>query len=592
MPKKSARGTPVQQAVPEPAPVETPSTPPDLAPIDVSGLDTFVAPTDLSRDLHVFVNYVSGRQVKRSYRNNALPKADALRLARSMSDPGAVAEVEQEGGSAWVDFVDSMALRLGFVGYDVKGTYAGESSVEPSYQDNYIGFNEQAYRRFLALSPGAQERKLLDSLVQVYSYSDNEFYRQSVWGRLSGFSTFGSAVGVMPSLDFARVRRFLLSVLQFCTPGAWYSTASLVRYLKTEYPFFLIPREPKIKTYYGVKDLRYGNFHESKSAWGDEIHIHDGDPDGFERVEGRYVERFLEYIPLVLRYVEVAYTPGERQGLYPDRNRLQAFRTSDRLQRVLSGAVAMPRVTVQPDFEVYVDSEFYPAGILARLAPFTDVVSSDVVTILKLQKNKIAAELAGDDSLDVAALLRDLTDGELPQNVMRELAEWRAHATKFTLYQGFALLEGDGALPEAEPYTVERVAPGLRIVRAPAEVRAGLELAGKAPLWVEHSATKLAPLPPAVKSVFPRQVAAPAVEETQAQTRPPLALLRQTMVTLRFPDDAALEACAKTLLDARCPVEMNRATSSLTYAGRYQPQVDKALQALGDSYTITVTDEA
>ena len=36
-------------------------------------------------------------------------------------------------------------------------------------------------------------------------------------------------------------------------------------------------------------------------------HIHESDPDGFERVEGRYVERFLESIPLVLRYVDVAY---------------------------------------------------------------------------------------------------------------------------------------------------------------------------------------------------------------------------------------------------------------------------------------------
>jgi hypothetical protein len=59
---------------------------------------------------------------------------------------------------------------------------------------------------------------------------------------------------------------------------------------------------------------RYGNFHESKEAWGHEIDIRERDPDSFERVEGRYVERFLEGIPLVLRYVDVAYArkpPGQ-----------------------------------------------------------------------------------------------------------------------------------------------------------------------------------------------------------------------------------------------------------------------------------------
>ena len=61
--------------------------------IDVAPLNVATELPDLRRDLHVFVDYVRAREVKRSHRENALSKADAKRLARLMSDPDAVREV-------------------------------------------------------------------------------------------------------------------------------------------------------------------------------------------------------------------------------------------------------------------------------------------------------------------------------------------------------------------------------------------------------------------------------------------------------------------------------------------------------------------
>ena len=87
---------------------------------------------DLRRDLHVFVDYVRARAVKRSHRGNMLGKADAKRLARVMSDPDAVGEVDAEGSSRWIDFIDDIALELGFVHYDTEGQYAGDTSQERS----------------------------------------------------------------------------------------------------------------------------------------------------------------------------------------------------------------------------------------------------------------------------------------------------------------------------------------------------------------------------------------------------------------------------------------------------------------------------
>ena len=69
---------------------------------------------DLRRDLHVFVAYVREREIKRGHRDNAIPKADARRLAKLMSDPAADNEIVEMGCSTWLDFVDACALSLEF----------------------------------------------------------------------------------------------------------------------------------------------------------------------------------------------------------------------------------------------------------------------------------------------------------------------------------------------------------------------------------------------------------------------------------------------------------------------------------------------
>src|SRR4051795_8416329 len=117
----------------------------NLEPADVAPLDVVTALPDLRRDLHVFVDFVRARKVKRSHRGNALSKADAKRLAKLLSDPDAVREVDEEGSSAWIDFVDDLALRLGFVRYDTEGQYAGYTSQEASFPDNYIELRAEPY---------------------------------------------------------------------------------------------------------------------------------------------------------------------------------------------------------------------------------------------------------------------------------------------------------------------------------------------------------------------------------------------------------------------------------------------------------------
>lgn len=557
--------------------------------IDVDRLEVATAVPDLRRDVHVFVDYVRGREVKRSHRENALSKGDAKRLARLLSDPKAVREVDEEGSSPWIDFVDDIALQLGFVHYDTEGQYAGYTSHEPSFPDNYIKYRAKAYEQFLAAKAAAQESTLLKMLLHGGQGSASEFYRRSVLGRLEGFSSWGSAIGVMPTLDFPAIRRFLLGLLAECPSGQWLSVSSLVEYLKNHHRYAIIPAKPRFKHEHEARFGRYGNFHESKDEWGHEIDIHESDPDGFERVEGRYVERFLEGIPLLLRYVDVAYAPKRPKAIYPSLGCLRAFRVSDRLRRALEGRIAEPRVTVTPNFDVHVIAEAYPAGVLAQLAPLCEMVSEGTSIVLKLTKQKVAAARADSPDLDAAGLLQGLCGGELPANVAHELSAWSEHGEKFVLYAHCSVLEAEQDVPAADPFTIERVAEGIRLVRSPDKLFNELERRELMPMRIKHGDQAFAPLPKSARSRFPKGSAG---REKPREPKPRVTLTRITRVQLVCPDRDLLDKLHSLLLERQCPVEMDRPNLTLTYSKHYESAVANAIRQLKSEYRLEIEDIA
>ncbi len=591
------------------------TTPLSLPPVRPDDLILYANPNDIRRDLHTFVGYVSGRDIKRSNRGNELPQADYKRLARLIVDVWP--ESGEEGGYddalyghraesySWIYYVDRLALKMGFVSYDTKGAYRGYSSAEPSFPDNVIRFNADAYRDFLALPLAAQERRLLDTLVEDYGAGYNEFYTVGIRGRLDRFPNWGSGIGVMPGLDMAAIRRFLLDLLQGCEPGAWYSTADLVAYLKEQRPFFLIPeqRAPhkqqtgkrpanrwQTNTQPKAVEKRYGNFYEYKDEYlYNRDAIPDDAPDGFERVEGRYVERFLEGLPLTLGYVDVAYAERPDSSARPSRSLLKAFRVNERLRQAARGDIPQPKVTVQPNFEIYIESAFYPASLVNRLAPLADIVREDTTTILKLQKQKVAARLAENVGLDVSALLQRLTGQDLPRNVSIELQEWAGLADVFTLYDGFGLVESTARYAGVDLSTVETIGDSLRLVRDPGALFGRLMESGAVPLRIRHSDTALRAAPAKARTVFPKQTAA---QTPQQGAKRAVTLQRETLIALRFPDDAVFEAFRKALLDARCVLDIDREKRALTLTGKDEAQLKEVIKRLSGEYTIRVEDLA
>ena len=190
--------------------------------------------------------------------------------------------------------------------------------------------------------------------------------------------------------------------------------------------------------------------------------ISEKDPEGFAKVEGRFIERFLEGIPLVLGYTEVAYTRRKTEtSIEPSRGLLPAFRITERLRRAVRREIAEPKVTVLPNFEVHVESLFFPARTEAQLRPLGELVQRGIVTVFKLTKPKVAAALAAQADQNAIETLKALSGRELPPNVEHELRDWAGHSEKFILYEGFGVFEGRREATGVGRFVVETISPSL-----------------------------------------------------------------------------------------------------------------------------------
>lgn len=553
-------------------------------------LSTYSNQFDLRHDLHAYVEYVQNRDVKRLHRSNELNKSDLKRLAKLMNNSSLVESVKEDGFSNWINYIDGLALIFDFVDYDTEGIYAGYTSREPSFPENYIEINTISYEKFIDLPLIEQEKKLFDVLVKSYAYDDNEFFYTSVLGRLSGFSTHGSAIGVIPGLDFAEARRFLFEILQFCTPGVWYTTSSLIQYLKEHHPFFLIPKNPKYEHKFYAEAGRYGNFHETKGRWSMGTKISESDTDAFERVEGRYVERFLEGLPLILGYIEVAYSKTEYKGCNPEMNQLQAFRVNDKFLHVMSGKIMDPKVTVQPNFEMHVESEIYPVQILSQLTKLADVVTKDKTSILKLQKKKVLTQLSMREDFDVIKFLENISGQELPQNVRIELEEWTGASEAFTLHENVVLLEGNENLPQIDQFTIESISPTIRIVHSPDKLFTHLERKELIPFHVKHRNSTITLLPSGARTVFPKRDMGGSKAKATKKAKKPVTIKREVQITFHFPAKVLMEEFRKKLIAARCPVAADWSKLTLSFTSQYEPEVKKVSKALKQDYAIKIED--
>ena len=564
-------------------------SPIELEEIGTTGCDVVSNRADLRRDIHVFVGYVGEHEVKRGHRDNQLPSAHRQRLARLMSDPAQAGQTDEDGISPWIRHVDEVCLELQLVGYDTEGSCAGWSSSSASFPDNFIQRKGAQYERFLDLPLAAQEERIRAIHLDGPGKRPSEFFVEGPLSRLDRFDSWASATGVVPTIRFAEVRSKLLGLLAECPTGVWFSTRSLLEHLRRHDPWFLIPeRVPAAAAAAGFKKPgRYVNFIERKRGdWANRTSIADRDPEGFAKVEGRFLERFLEGIPLVLGYVEVAYLKRrpDDAALEPTRGLLAAFRVTERLRPALRGAIAAPKVTVLPNFEVHVESLFFPAKLESRLLLLGEATQRGIVSVYRLTKSKVAASLALNPEFDVIKSLEELSGRELPANVAAELNEWAGHSEKFILYGGFGLLEGRRDEAGADRFVVESISPTFAVVRSPAGLYRHLETTEQVPAAIRHPDHALA-APAGVRTRL-----APSVARSTAGARKPVRIQRTVETTLRFLDAQAHGAFLKILLDARCVLPADAGALTLRYGKRAEPLVKDCLKKLAEQYPVAFED--
>ena len=587
-------------------------------------------PRNLRRDLYKFADFVRKNTVKRTYRENLIPKAVAKRLARILSDPEEETFVEENGQGLWTEIVGSTAKALGIVQYSEDGVYAGFASENKSYPDNYIQIVEPAWAEYCQAAPAEKETRILKAIAGM---AGNEFFHCPDLVHLDCFPRHDGTRGPATRMNLPVIRRALFEMLAELPPGAWIEFRDFVEMVRHRAPDLILGPEtcgPNPESARKLREWEYENKYRKKSAKqtprpaiiledrycnfreyeprpeAPDQYFHAmsyeqlavSSPNGFHRVEGRYLERFLCQGPFLAGFVDLAFLPGEdRRGqeTIPSFERLRAFRPAPRLRlavrkdRSLNGV----NLTVLPSFEIVVDAPSYPDEQLSLLEPYTVIEYEDAhLHRLRLDRKKVVAFTASQpaDAPRARDVLARLSKNPLPENVRHELEAWTGHAEKLTFFDscGFVELRGDAEHAERiermlKPYVVERLETGL-VVRTPDLVRQALEEELIFPLGVGHAGDAFC----APEGLFRMAAESRTVSEQARKagdSREKTTVATEDLAGFRSANPKLLKALAEILKPVADPCHIVEG-SLLVIPAAVLPAARKALRTLSERFDV------
>ncbi|MBI5488129.1 MAG: hypothetical protein HY905_12420 [Deltaproteobacteria bacterium] len=463
--------------------------------------------------VYLFVDFVRREGLRRTHRENAIPKGPAAKLAGLLSWADEAAAVKEDGHGLWSDKVSRVARDIGLVTFEVKGVYAGYSSQSESFPENDIEVNEKRLAAWLAQDPVKKERAILEALVRSTA---SEFFHHATLWEGERFDGFGCATGPASRMDLPAVRNGLLAILADLPVGDWLPVRGLIDLVHRQAPTLILDpklREPlaerwmpydqrkQKKTASKLEDL-YTNFreHTVRDRWGQQDQLAESTPDVFSRVEGRYIQFFLEEIPWLCGFVDLALPPERRpkpDDRVPPLEWIRAFRLTPRLRQVVRSdpELARVKVTVLPNFEVVVEAPSFPDRELDALSPFCVRVKEDGPThLLRLDRKTVVTLAASRKTAPpVPEVLQRLAGTPPPANVAAEIRDWLGQADKLVVYEDCALVELRGAeglsasvRDELGALVAESCAREFLLARKPERTVSVLEQRGRAPLVVIH----------------------------------------------------------------------------------------------------------
>lgn len=468
---------------------------------------------NLKYNLLLFLRYASCNEIKRSYRTNAIPSSDIKKLEKIFLFPESLASCHEEddesasnfelqikshsnkAAETYIEFIASLALKMGLVSYDTEGDYAGYYSCEVTFKDNYIVVNASAYQKYLKSSSAEKEYAILNSLMEDHH---NEFHTPSLTGSSERFSKHGARVNAAAAMKLPQIRKNLLEILHTFAVDTPILFSSFVHKVQEVAPDLIVPRSKK--------SPKYQYFYESdpSSFFSQNREIQESDEDSFMRVEGRYLAYFLENIPLLMEWVTLTYDPEFRTTnltcLPPLPTFIQSFTISKKMDAMLSKDLAYLnyiKTTITPDLKIFIESHLSPDHELTALEPYTERVSSSKhVTILELSRKKTVQSLATQLDLPLPQELFEKMGIVLPKNVATEIDSWIAEADKFILYENVDLVEVDPSLKETilkqfSPHFVKSHHCSYLIAPSRVNIYAHLEKAALIPTMCQHAEDKI-----------------------------------------------------------------------------------------------------
>jgi len=519
---------------------------------NISGLEIKSAVCDLHHDIAQYMAYIKNKNIKRSSRTNYLLKGDIVRLSKLMPNQQLTINDFDVDEDNYPSFIDQLAYDMDFVNYDTASYHYYDA-----FPDNYIKIKGNAYQKHIDLTLQEQEERILNCLNYMGSKSHNEFVSYSPIGILNHFQSYYTP-DYIEKIDFRKVRLFLLELLSHLKINTWYEVKSFVQYLKFNHPYFLIPRQPEVlkakshllqeeldNRYYGFSDTDKGVIHRLNSS----------DKNAFERVEGRYIERFLEYIPFLLGYVELGYKDDNSSNFIPTIDVLSAFRITPRFISSQNKEIQEAKIIVQPNFEITIESSIYPAKVMSQLQSIGHLVRKDVISQIKIEKHKVIQKVAKESNFDPIQYLSSISSSPLPENVKIELTEWCGHADAFILYENVSLLESNFEFLNTNQFIAQKINKKFNIIKNTEGLINELERNQTIPIKkLSHKNDKLQELSNEYKSIISKGKV--PTNETSSNLEK-LKIGRFNLIKLVFTTDKNIALFSNHLLERGCMINIS-----------------------------------
>lgn len=527
---------------------------------NISDLEIRSNVCNLHHDIAQYIAYVKNRSVKRSSRNNCLLKSDVVRISKLMPGQELTINDFDIEDLHYPGFIDKLAYNMDFVDFDIASNYYYNS-----LPDNYIKIKKDNYQKHINLSLLKQEEQIFNSLIynDKDSNYENEFVRKSPVGILDCFRNYNVGIAVA-NIDFSKVRLFLFELLSNLEVNTWYSVKSLIEYLKLNHPYFLIPKHPKTATSssYMQKDLSENRYVRFADIYAHKTYDLDTSyKDIFERVEGRYIERFLEYIPFLLGYTELAYKYKNLEDYEPSIGMLKAFRITPRFFNLRNKTIQEAKVIVQPNFEVSIESDIYPANIMYQLESLGQLVKRGVLSQIKLEKNKVIKKVAKELGFDPIEYLDSISSFPLPENIKIELKEWYIQADAFILYDNVALLETSFKFPNIEQFIEQNINKKFDIIYNPEGLINELERNQTIPIkTITHKNNQFSELSNEYKSIIAK---VKTLKKKTSNNVEKLKMSRVNLIKLLFDNNQDFTLLSNRLLEKGCMINTSDAEKAI-----------------------------